>query len=205
LLQVFMISRSRALLGIALLCLLWPSNSYSQATAQTLSRSFDQLVQESDCVVHGFVVSSRLEPHPQLRNLMTEVVTMKVADTYKGKPQGTLVFRQYVWNTDRGKTALDYHKGEEMVLLLRPVSEYGLTSPAGLEQGRFRITLDRNRNHVAVNGRGNLGLFAGVEQNARTGGVPLTAHLTTVLRQNRPGPLLLTDLEQLVRSFARSR
>jgi hypothetical protein len=150
------------------------------------------------------VLSSSIEPHPQLRNLMTEVVTLNVAEIYKGKPQKTLVFRQYVWNVDRGKAASDYHKGQELLLLLGPISEYGLTSPAGLEQGRFRITLDRAHRPFAVNGRGNVGLFDRVEQAARARNAPLSPHLATVVRQSH-APLLLTDLEQIIRTFARSR
>jgi hypothetical protein len=184
--------------------LFWPSNSLAQASARTLSRSLDQLIDESDSIVHGFVVSSRIEPHPQLGNLMTEVVTVKVADTYKGKPLNTLVFRQYVWNTGLEKGTTDYHKSEELVLLLRPASEYGLTSPAGLEQGRFRITLDRKRRRTAVNGRDNAGLFYHLEQAAQARNMMLSTHLTAVVRQQH-GSLLLTDLEQIIRSFARSR
>jgi hypothetical protein len=173
-------------------------------SARTLSRSLDQLVDEADSIVHGFVLSSTIEPHPQLRNLMTQVVTLKVAETYKGRPQKTLIFRQYVGNAERGNTASDYHKGQEVILLLGPVSEYGLTSPAGLEQGRFRIMLDRTHRPIAVNGRGNVGLFDRVEQAAHARNAPLSSHLTTVLRQN-PAPLLVTDLEQIIRAFARSR
>jgi hypothetical protein len=186
------------------LALFWPSSSLAQASARTLSRSLDQLIDESDSAVHGFVVSSKIEPHPQLRNLMTELVTIKVADTYKGKPRNTLVFRQYVWNVDRGKVSSNYHKGEELVLLLRPTSEYGLTSPAGLEQGRFRITLDRDRRRTAANGRDNAGLFDHLEQTARARNMMLSTHLTAVVRQQH-GSLLLTDLEQIIRSFGRSR
>jgi hypothetical protein len=195
---------SLALCTTIALAFFWPSSSLAQASARSLSRSLDQLIDESDSAVHGFVVSSKIEPHPQLRNLMTELVTIKVADTYKGKPRNTLVFRQYVWNVDRAKVSSDYHKGEELVLLLRPQSEYGLTSPAGLEQGRFRITLDRERRRTAVNGWDNAGLFNHVEQAAQARNMMLSTHLTAVVRQQH-GSLLLTDLEQIIRSFARPR
>ena len=195
---------SLALCSTIALGLFWPCNSFAQASARTLSRSLDQLIEESDSIVHGFVVSSKVEPHPRLRNLMTEVVTVKVADTYKGTAQNTLVFRQYVWNTGLVKGTTDYHKSEELVLLLRPVSEYGLTSPAGLEQGRFRITLDRNHRRTAVNGRNNAGLFDHLEQTAQAHKIMLPTHLTAVVRQQH-GSLLLTDLEQIIRSFARPR
>jgi len=194
-----------ALVSLAFLYLCLPSSSYPQSSARTLSRSLDQLIDESDSIVHGSVASSKIEPHPQLRNLMTVLVTLNVKETYKGKSRKSLVFRQYIWNTEGGKNAAEYSKGQDMVLLLRPVSEYGLTSPAGLEQGRFHISLDRNRHITAVNGRGNVGLFDHLEENARARGIPLSAHLRTVLHQQHKGPLLLTDLQQAIRTFARSR
>lgn len=192
------------LIVLSILCFFGPSPCESQATARTVSRTIDQLIAESDRIVHGFVLSTKIEPHPTLHNLMTEVVTMQVADTYKGQSPKTLTFRQYVWNIERGKTVSDYPKGQELVLLLRPVSEYGLTSPAGLEQGRFRITLDASHRSVAINGRGNVGLFEHIEENARAARVSLSPHLTTVVRQ-RPVALPLADLEQIIRTFARSR
>lgn len=196
---------SVAVCTLAILYLCFPTRSDSQSSARTLARSLDQLIDESDLIVHGYIVSSKIEPHPQLRNLMTVVVLMNVRETYKGKPLKSLVFREYVWNVGHGKTTSEYRKGDELVLLLRPVSENGLTSPAGLEQGRFRIALDRNRHPTAVNGRGNVGLFDHLEQNARARSVPLSAHLTTVIHRRQQGALLLTDLEDAIRTFARSR
>lgn len=169
-----------------------------------MARSLDQLIEESAVIVHGSVMSSKIEPHPQLKNLMTVVVTMNVKETYKGKAGKTLVFRQYVWDANGGKPS-EYRTGQDLVLLLRPTSEYGLSSPAGLEQGRFRVAPDKNRRLTAVNGRANVGLFDHLEQNARAQGRSLSAHLTTVVRNHQRGPLLLTDLEEAIRTFARSR
>ncbi len=189
---------------LAFVCISLTKHSWSQTSARTLASSLDQLVEESDVIVHGSVVSSKIEPHPQLKNLMTVVVTMNVKETYKGKSRKTLVFRQYVWNANGGKPS-EYRTGDDLVLLLRPTSEYELTSPAGLEQGRFRVRPDRSRRLTAVNGRSNIGLFDHVEQHARAQSIPVSAHLTTVLRNHQGGPLLLTDLEEAIRTFTRSR
>src|SRR5690242_6421421 len=127
---------------IVAVCL--PSSLFAQSSARTVQRSLDQLTTEADVIVHGYVTSARFEPHPQLRNLMTVVVTMKVIETWKGPARKTITFRQYVWDLNQQKAAAGgYGKGQELLLLLRPVSEYGLTSPAGLEQGRFLISRDR--------------------------------------------------------------
>ncbi len=186
-------------------CVYSPTKSFPQSSARTQGRSLDQLIDESDVIVHGYVLSSKIEPHPQLRNLMTVVVSMNIKETYKGGTRKSLVFRQYVWDVGRGHAASEYKKGEELVILLRPVSEYGLTSPAGLEQGRFRIVVDRNRRSTAVNGRGNFGLFDHLEKHAHTRSIPLSSHLTKVVRQHQEGSLLLADLEDAIRTFSRSR
>lgn len=173
----------------------------AQSSARTIQRTLDQLIDESDLIVHGHVLSARLEPHPQLHNLMTVVVTMRIQDTYKGKPASSLTFRQYVWNTNGG--ALGYRKGQEMVLLLRPVSEYGLTSPAGLEQGRFQVVQQPKGRTVAVNGQGNFQLFSHLEESAISRGVQLSPHLSGVIKKGQVGQMSLEDLAEVIRTFAR--
>lgn len=138
----------------------------AQRGALTAPRSLPQLTQEAERIVHGYVVSARVEPHPQFKNLTTVVITMKVAETLKGAPAQTLQFRQFVWDIRDKLDAARYGKGQELLLMLGPVSPYGLTSPVGLEQGRFVITRDRAGNAQAANGRGNLGLFENAEAQA---------------------------------------
>ena len=182
---------------------LFSSDLQAQLSARTLGRSLDQLVGESELIVRGSVVSSSVEPHPELRNLMTVVVAMSVSDTYKGRPQKSLIFRQYIGSINGRIVPSEYRKGEELLLLLRPVSEYGLTSPAGLEQGRFDVRF-HNGNKVAVNGRGNVGLFDQVFE--RTGGrVQLSPRASTLVKQRRPGLVPLADLEDLIRTLARAQ
>jgi len=174
--------------------------AFAQFGARTRPRSLDQLSEEAAIIVHGRVVSARIEPHPQLRNLTTIVISMAVNDTYKGKPQKSFSFRQYVW--DPRHAAAEYGKGQELVLLMGPVSEFGLSSPVGLEQGRFRVSRDKAGQKVAVNGRGNLGLFEAVEQRAQARGMKLSARTMGIVRQQKAGPLPLADLENAIRSFA---
>jgi hypothetical protein len=179
--------------------------AHSQHTALTLSRGLDQLTEEADVIIHGSVTSTRIEPHPQLHNLNTIVVSLEVKDTYKGKPQKKLTFRQFVWDANPQQELAEYGKHQELVLFLGPVSEYGLTSPVGLEQGRFRVYMDKNKKVVASNGRGNLGLFNSVVKRASAHGVTLSPRTQQIAQQARPSPLLLTDLEEAVRTFARAR
>src|SRR6266545_4839003 len=164
----------------SVLLLLASPDSHAQGTARTIPRALDQLTQESDLIVRGYVLSTRIEPHPQLTNLMTIVVSMNVVDTYKGKPRKSIVFRQYLWDLHAQFGATEYHKGQEVLLLLGPVSELGLTSPVGLEQGCFRVTRDVKGKAVALNGRGNLGLFDAVEQRAQARGLQLSPRTTAL-------------------------
>ncbi len=181
------------------------SASHAQLAARTLPRSLDQMSEEAERIVHGYVTSVKLEPHPQLSNLTTVVVSMTVKDTYKGTAPKSLVFRQYVWDADPQGKAAHYGKGQELVLLLGPVSEYGLTSPIGLEQGTFRISRDRKGHTTAVNGRGNVGLFKSVAERARTQGVQLSARTAAMATGHQAGPVALADLEDAIRTFARTR
>jgi hypothetical protein len=179
-----------------------PTDSHGQHGARTITRGIDQLTEEADVIVHGYVISTRIEPHPQLRNLNTIVVSLEVKDTYKGKAGKSLIFRQFVWDPDPQRELAEYGKHQELILFLGPVSEYGLTSPVGLEQGRFRIYADQKKQVVAANGRGNLGLFHAVVTRARAHGVTLSPRTLKIAQQTPAAPLLLSDLEDAIRTFA---
>jgi len=179
--------------------------SYSEQTARTMPRALDQLAEESVTIVHGFVISAVVEPHPQLKNLLTVLVTMKVESTLKGAPQKTFQFRQYIWDARDRAGSAGYLKGEELLLLLGPVSQYGLRSPVGLEQGRFRILRDNKGNAVALNGRGNMGLFQSVEERARTKGIQLSPKTTALIRTKVAGAVPLDDLKDALITLGRTK
>jgi hypothetical protein len=128
---------------------------------------------------------------------------MQVQYTLKGKAATTLTFRQFIWDLRDKQDAARYLKGQELLLFLNPVSEYGLTSPVGLEQGRFRITRDRTGKAYAANGRDNAGLFSGTEQRARAQHMKLSVKAATVVQQTNPGPIPLDDMKQTIRELAR--
>ena len=155
--------------------------------------------------MHGHVISAKVEPHPQLHNLITVFVTMKVEETLKGTPSKSVQFRQYIWDIRDQIDAARYGKGEDLLLMLGPVSQYGLTSPVGLQQGRFQITRNNKGETMAVNGNGNLRLFEATEQRAQVRGVKLSQRVTMMVRQSRPGPVTLADLEDAIRTFARAK
>jgi len=160
------------------------------------------MVEQAETIVHGSVISAKIEPHPELKNLSTVVISMSVQSMLKGKAQKTLQFRQFIWDMPGKLSAAEYQKGQELVLLLGPVSKYGLTSPVGLEQGRFRVTHDSTGQAFATNGRGNLGLFQGTEQRAQAAKIRLSARTAGLVRQSQPGPVPLADLKEAIQGFA---
>lgn len=184
----------RNAIAAAIVCFLvglsLPGGAGAQQGGRTAQANLNQLVQGAHTIVRGFVVSAKVEPHPQFSNLQTVVVTMQVSRVLKGEAATTYTFRQFVWDErDLGDEA-GYRKAGEMLLLLNPVSPYGLTSPVGLEQGRFRVTRDAKGKGSAVNGRGNIGLFQGVPAKASEHGVTLSkAAQTMMLKSAGQAPL----------------
>jgi hypothetical protein len=185
-----------------LLALTVTSNALAQRGALTTPRSIDQLTQEATLIVHGQVTSVKVEPHPQLSNLMTVLVTLKVEETLKGTRQKSIQFRQYIWDMRDQIDAARYAKNEDLLLLLGPVSQYGLRSPVGLEQGRFRITQDNQGQTMATNGAGNLHLFEATEQRAQVRRLKLSTRVTALAKANAQGPVPLSDLEDAIRTFS---
>lgn len=195
---------SRLHAHLVLLAVVISSTALAQRAALTVSSPLDRLTREAHVIVRGRVTSIRVEPHPELTNLMTLVVSLNVEETLKGPAQRTLEFRQYIWDIRDQRNAAGYMKGQELLLMLGPVSQYGFTSPVGLEQGRFRVVREKGQ-ITAVNGRGNLGLFQSVEQRARAERIALSAKTVSLLRRQQPGPVPLTELQDAIRTFARSK
>ena len=103
--------------------------AFAQRSALTVSRNLAQLTQQAATIVRARVVSVQVEPHPQLTSLTTVVVKLQVLEALKGSPQSVFTFRQFVWDLSDRYEASGYRKGQELLLLLNPVSPYGLTSP----------------------------------------------------------------------------
>jgi hypothetical protein len=173
----------------------------AQRGALVQSRNLGELVSQSSTILRGSILSAKVEPHPELSNLSTVVVSLRVRETLKGDVGATFTFRQFIWDARDRYDAAGYRKGQDVVLLLNPVTVYGLTSPAGLDQGRFRISRDAMGRDVVVNGRGNAGLFRGLADQLRSKRLKAPPHLSTLMNQQLPGPIALQDLRELVRSL----
>jgi hypothetical protein len=174
----------------------------AQSDALTLPRNLGELIGESQVVVQGTVTAVTLEPHAQLKNLMVVVVTIQVEEALKGKPGTVYTFRQAVIDPKDQRQKLGYQNGQHVLLLLMNPNQYGLTSPAGLHQGRFRIDARADGTLQATNGAGNMGLFRGLSQHVQTKGLQLTPEARDLATKTEAGPVPLEQLKSLIRILA---
>ena len=178
--------------------------AWAQRGAITIPRNLDQLTDRAVDIVRGSVVSARVEKHPQFQNLDTVVVTLRVQETLKGDAQETFTFRQYIRDIRDTFDAAGYLKGQDMLLLMIAPSPYGLSSPAGADQGRFRIERDLSGREIAVNGVDNRKLFDGLRAEADKEGIALSMRQASLVAKHRDGPVELRELTALIREFAKS-
>jgi hypothetical protein len=195
-----MLSLARAVRPLLPLLILLCSPAYPQGGANTAPADLDTLVHDAQTIVRGQVTSAKVEPHPQFSNLQTVVVTLTVNKMLKGEVASSITFRQYLWDARELPVIGGYKGAGEVLLFLNPVSPYGLTSPVGLEQGRFRILRDAKGNRYALNGRGNLGLFNQVESKATSRGLIFSKSVKDMLA--RPsGQVPLDVFEEAVHTL----
>jgi hypothetical protein len=193
--------RALAILSFFVCTLLSGYFSCAQSNAITLPRNLEELVVESQTVVQGWVTSVTVEPHPQLKNLMTVVVTIRVEDTLKGNSANSYTFRQAVIDRRDLQKKLGYRTGQNVLMILYKTSQFGLTSPAGMEQGRFRIEPGSTGILAATNGFGNAGLFRGLDSQLRSKGLLLSPEVQTLLARVGAGPIGLEQLKILIRGI----
>jgi hypothetical protein len=192
----------RNVAAVALFFLVISLTGWAQRSALTIPTNVGQLARQAATIVRGRVTAVQVEPHPELSNLTTVVVSLRVEESLKGNSESFLTFRQFVWDVRDKKDGAGYRKGQELLLLLNPISSYGLTSPAGMEQGRFQISRDAKGNATAVNGYGNAGLFSNLPVQAQQQRAKLSASAALLVAQHRSGPVPLTRLEEVIKQFA---
>ena len=171
----------------------------AQRGAVTRQQTLSEMVGEASTIVEGRILDAHVEPHPQFSNLTTLVVRMQVEKTLKGSPGKIFTFRQYIWDVRDRYDNAGYHSGGEELLLMGRESQYGLSAPVGLEQGRFKIVRDAKGNKTAVNGRNNVGLFGAVS------GKPKANLKGSPAAQPAVGPMREQDLVANIQSAMRSK
>jgi hypothetical protein len=174
---------------------------YSQSNAVTLPRNLAQLVDESDSIVQGHVTSVSLEPHPQLRKLLMVVVTVQVEETLKGQNASTYTFDQAVIDKRDQQQKMGYRVGQHLLLAMIRPSAYGLSSPAGMQQGRFEISSGPDGKARAMNGFANAGLFHGMDSQLKAARSQLSLNTQEMFDQQKSGPVALEDLKTVIRTL----
>lgn len=137
----------------------------ARATTVRQHLSIVQLLQESEVIVRGRVVS--VSDGIDRRGIPYTEVTLQISEALKGQPGRTLSFRQFGLLAPRdmgdGRVNLmvtpaawaTFRKGEESIFFLRkPAAWTGLRTTAGLSQGQFRVS-----GAGVVNSVDNTGLF----------------------------------------------
>lgn len=178
-----------------------PSLAIAQDGALTVSRNLQQLTDRAAHIVRGNVVSAHVEKHPQFDGLHTAVVIVHVRETLKGPARQTYTFRQYVWDIRGRMGDAPYRKGDDVLLFMIAPNEHGLSSPAGLDQGLFRIRRDATGREFAVNGHGNARLFDGMAKSVAKDGTVLTSTSRRLLESHRAGPIKASRFTALVREI----
>jgi hypothetical protein len=189
---------------LALLACLAAAPAFAQRGAITLPRNLEELTERAQDIVRGTVVDARVAKHPELTNLDTVVVTLRVREALKGGARGTYTFRQYIWDVRDRYDAAGYRKGQDVLLLMNAPSRYGLTSPVGMQQGRFSIRRDRSGRALAMNGMGNVRLFERLDAAPASAQAALSPRQASLVAKHRTGPLAVEDLTALIRTYARS-
>lgn len=198
--------RARLLLSFVFLSMCIALPLYAQRGAMTLPRNLGQLVDQSSVIVRGRVASVRVEQHPEHAGLWTVAVTLQVEETLKGKPDSTFSFRQFIWDIRDRQDASGYRRGQHLLLMMNAPTSYGLSSPAGLEQGRFRIVRNANGQEMAINGHGNAALFARIEEtHISPRRIQLSPQLWNVVSGARAGPVRLDDMRELILRLAEAK
>ncbi|HEU0225989.1 MAG TPA: hypothetical protein VFR29_11185 [Steroidobacteraceae bacterium] len=193
----------RSLVLLATMVLANPA--WAQQGALAVPRNLEQLTDRAATIVRGSVVRAHVEMHPELGSLHTVVVTLRVRETLKGPARREFTFRQYVWDLRSRVGETFYRKGDDLILFMIEPSRYGLSSPAGMGQGRFVITRDAAGREIAVNGAGNARLFDGMREALARKEAAYSADSARLVSSHRQGPVEAALLTRLIRETVDAR
>jgi hypothetical protein len=171
-----------------------------QAQFMVQSVNLDYLVRRADVIVQGHVVAVAHEQLPGYPNIPTVTVTLNVEKMLRGPSSGTYTFREMFLGLRSKEGKQSYKIGQRLLLFLPAASQFGLSSPIGIEQGRFHVAAGSGAGAIVSNEFGNYGLFKDVENSANKAGIQLTKKQSQIAA-SRNGPVLLNDFVSLVQSL----
>jgi hypothetical protein len=158
------------------------------------------LTRRSDVIVQGKVTEVLHESLPGYPNIPTVKVTLNIEKMLRGPEGKTYAFREILLGSRPKAAKGGYSVGQHLLLFLPSPSQFGLSSPIGMEQGRFYIVPNTAGRLTAVNESNNAGLFSNIAKDAGKEGQKLTAsQLQTA--STRGGPVQLDELMSLVTKF----
>lgn len=176
----------------------------AQRGALVKPRNLDQLTTQAERIVHGHIVSARVEPHPQYPGISTVLVTVRVTEMLKGTAPKEFTFRQFIWDIRDKRDASGFRKGKEVVLFLNKTTSAGLTSTSGLDQGRFEVERDPSGNEFIRAHAPNQVLLEGVPAALSKKGSATPASIRSAQANNRQ-LVSLNDFKTTVRGLAGTR
>ena len=163
--------------------------------------TLEQMVERAEVVFVGRCLTSTSQEDPQFRRTVT-VTEFEVVEPLKGRLGETHVVKQYgsigEGTSHRIAGMPTYTPGEDVILFLYGESQYGLTSPVGISQGKFTIVGDEESSSppTIVNSINNNGLLAGLDghmfMNAGRIDEPKRKAIQRLVRVNR-GPIPYED------------
>lgn len=170
--------------------------------AQVLTKpvNLSYLVQRADIIVQGRVTDVTQESLPGYPNVRTVKVTLKVNKMVRGPWGDSFTFREVLLGLKHKQGKSAYTTGQHLLLFLPSASKFGLSSPIGMEQGRFHIGSDSGGSSIVVNELNNAGLFRSVAQDATKAGVNLSANQKRVA-STEVGAVRLDDFISLVKNL----
>jgi hypothetical protein len=170
------------------------------AQFMVLPTNLTYLAQRADIIVQGRVTEVRHECLPGYPNIPTVLVTLQVEKTLRGSTGSTYTFREIFLGLRSREGKQSYVVGQRLFLFLPSPSQYGLSSPVGIEQGRFHIAGGSAGGAMIANEHGNAGLFKDVERDANRAGIQLTRNQSR-LAATKGGPVALDEFVGLVKSL----
>lgn len=195
--------RYRAVAIVFLVTLLLGSMQ-AQRGALVKQRNLAELTDRAERIVHAHVVSAKVEPNAHYPGLSTVVVTLHVDDTLKGVAAQQLTFRQFIWDWRDKQDAAGYRKGRELLLFLNKVNAEGLTSPAGMDQGRLDVYHTPDGRAVIQPKAAARTFLAGVDTSLAKQGktMPLSMRIAMI---DSSRLIELSEMKSVVRQLAGTR
>jgi hypothetical protein len=196
----FHLGRLIAVHGIAaaLIFILFPGTLSAQFISQPVNLAY--LSQRADVIVQGRVTKVLHESLAGYPNIRTVVVTINVESFLRGTTGKTYTFREIYLGLPKDYGKQSYGVGQRLFLFLPSPSQYGLSSPIGIGQGRFHIGDDSRGSATIANEQDNAGLFRNVEQTVTKAGKRLTTSQRKLAATER-GPVALDDFVSLVKGL----